>query len=133
MLQPWATLVVIGVIRTETRTWFTKHRGPILIHASQRKSGKSVMHHPLLRKYITDFNALPFGAIIGQVTIIDILPANDYAHSESGRRLLTRLEKWMGDYSIGKWAWVLRDAVPYQEVIEAKGMLGLWEWGDKYI
>jgi len=39
LLQPWATLVVTGVKTIETRSWGTKYRGPILIHASQGKAG----------------------------------------------------------------------------------------------
>lgn len=83
---------------------------------------------PLLQEYISDFNALPFGAIIGQVTVIDVIPAHDYAKSEAGKMLLTKLEKTMGEYHNGRWAWILRDAVPYQNIEQAKGMLGLWKW-----
>jgi hypothetical protein len=31
--QPWATLVSIGAKRIETRSWPTKYRGPLAIHA----------------------------------------------------------------------------------------------------
>lgn len=31
--QPWASLVALGVKTIETRSWATKHRGPIAIHA----------------------------------------------------------------------------------------------------
>lgn len=128
MLQPWATLVVTGLIRIETRSWPTRHRGPLLIHASLGTTGRQITEHPLIKKYINDFNDLAFGAIIGQVTVIDVLPAKDYAKSESGKRFLTKLEKMMGDYGADRWAWILRDAVPYQEPIPAKGMLGLWDY-----
>ena len=36
--QPWASLVVIGAKRFETRSWPTNYRGPLLIHAAQRWS-----------------------------------------------------------------------------------------------
>lgn len=36
LLQPWATLAVIGQKKIETRSWSTKYRGPLLIHASKR-------------------------------------------------------------------------------------------------
>jgi hypothetical protein len=34
--QPWASLIVIGAKDVENRTWPTRYRGPVLIHASQR-------------------------------------------------------------------------------------------------
>lgn len=35
--QPWAQLVALGVKVIETRSWGTKYRGPLLIHAAARK------------------------------------------------------------------------------------------------
>lgn len=34
--QPWAALLVAGVKTIEVRTWSTKRRGTVLIHASKR-------------------------------------------------------------------------------------------------
>lgn len=34
--EPWASLIVAGVKRHETRHWPTKRRGPVAIHAAQR-------------------------------------------------------------------------------------------------
>ena len=35
LTQPWATLVVIGAKRIETRSWHTSYVGPLLIHAAK--------------------------------------------------------------------------------------------------
>jgi activating signal cointegrator 1 len=35
--QPWATLIVIGAKRFETRSWKTDYRGILAIHASKTK------------------------------------------------------------------------------------------------
>ncbi len=35
--QPWASLIVVGAKRFETRSWETKYRGPIAIHASKQE------------------------------------------------------------------------------------------------
>lgn len=32
--QPWASLVAVGAKRIETRSWLTKYRGPLAIHAA---------------------------------------------------------------------------------------------------
>lgn len=34
--QPWATAMAMGVKRIETRSWFTRHRGDLLICAAKR-------------------------------------------------------------------------------------------------
>ena len=34
--QPWASLLVSGRKRYETRSWATTYRGPIAIHAAKR-------------------------------------------------------------------------------------------------
>lgn len=36
LLQPWASLVILGHKKIETRSWNTKYRGDLLIHASKR-------------------------------------------------------------------------------------------------
>ena len=33
--QPWASLIVCGAKRIETRSWSTPHRGPLAIHVSK--------------------------------------------------------------------------------------------------
>lgn len=37
--QPWAWLIASGIKDIENRTWPTKFRGRVLIHASQNKAG----------------------------------------------------------------------------------------------
>lgn len=34
--EPWATLMAYGLKEIETRSWYTKHRGPLAIHAAKR-------------------------------------------------------------------------------------------------
>lgn len=33
--QPWATLIAIGAKHIETRSWSTKYRGPLAVHAGK--------------------------------------------------------------------------------------------------
>jgi hypothetical protein len=33
--QPWAALLILGAKQYETRTWPTRHRGILLIHAER--------------------------------------------------------------------------------------------------
>jgi hypothetical protein len=35
--QPWASLIALGAKTIETRSWSTKYRGPLAIHAAKRR------------------------------------------------------------------------------------------------
>ncbi len=45
ILQPWASLIACGAKKIETRSWATKYRGPLAIHAG--------MNDKYLREFIT--------------------------------------------------------------------------------
>ena len=75
--QPWAWLVVHGWKNVENRTWSTKHRGPLLIHASSNMTRADYeacrifvagIHEDLT---IPTFEVLPRGGIVGKVTLLD--------------------------------------------------------------
>lgn len=127
LLQPWASLVVMGHKRIETRGWNTPYRGPLLIHASKGKAGKALAAEPPFTRYIPHFDALPFGAIIGQVTLVDVVRISSEDWLDAGLEKATLEERAFGDYRAGRWAWMLEDAVAFAEPIPAKGSLGLWD------
>lgn len=70
--QPFASLIAEGLKRYEFRTWKTKYRGDILIHA-----GKSVD-----KKAMDKFKHLgldyPTGCIIAKATISDCIYIDDF-------------------------------------------------------
>lgn len=69
--QPWATLIAKGYKEYEFRTWKTKYRGDILIHA-----GKSID-----KKAMERFKNLnleyPLGQIIAKATITDCVKVDE--------------------------------------------------------
>lgn len=71
LLQPWASLVVMGAKIYETRSWKTKYQGNILIHASQafRPEHKKMCETEPFKSFIPDPGELPTGKIIGMVHI----------------------------------------------------------------
>src|SRR5690349_2749355 len=99
LMQPWATLVVLGAKQLETRSWTTAYRGPLLIHASRSKAGKEVAALPSFLKYIPDFTALPFGAVIGQAELVDVVRTESLGLTEGELGRLTLEEKAFGDYT----------------------------------
>jgi len=93
--QPWAWLVVNGYKDIENRTWFTKLRGPVLIHAGANTEDLQ----PEVKKYIERKlkvthlpDAFQIGGIIGIVTTADCVERH---HS-----------RWFN----GLFGWVLADA-----------------------
>lgn len=98
LLQPWATLVVIGAKKIETRSWNTKHRGPILIHASSRKvtlnEGSTEFWNMVFGLFpAKEYAKLPYGAIIGQANIVDTFSTNDLA-STSNKEIKRQNRFW---------------------------------------
>ena len=66
--QPWATLIMQGDKRFEFRSWQTKYRGELLIHA-----GKAIDKEAMKRlsKYLP--KELPYGKILGKVKLVDCI------------------------------------------------------------
>ena len=128
LLQPWASLIVMGVKTIETRSWTTAYRGPLLIHASLRRSGAAFAVVPPFNKYIADYEALPRGYIIGEVNLVDVMRVEMLPISTDSLRSRTLEENAFGDFTKGRWAWILEDAVAWDEVVPATGKLGLWDF-----
>ena len=69
--QPWASLIAEGIKEYEFRTWKTKYRGDILIHAGKSIDKKAMERFEYLNlKY-------PIGQIIAKATITDCIKVND--------------------------------------------------------
>ena len=128
LLQPWATLVVIGAKQIETRSWSTPYRGRILVHASLGKAGSIFSEHLPFSRYIPDFKKLPFGAIVGEATLTTILRVEDFELPDKEMNRMTLEEKAFGDYSPGRYGWLLEEATAYNNPIPARGHLRLWEF-----
>jgi hypothetical protein len=117
----------MGLKKIETRSWTTSYRGTLLIHASKGRAGAAIAATPFFWQYIPQFGELPFGAIIGEARLVDVVRLE-----ETGLplELLDRLsleERAFGDYRGGRFAWMLEDSVMWEETIPATGKLGLWE------
>lgn len=127
LLQPWATLVVIGAKKFETRSWNTFYRGTVLIHASKAKKAdsKNLCIIDPFEKFIADFDTLPFGSIIGSCKIT----ATASAPYVAGVLLAdgSTDEVAFGDYSYGRRAWKLENPVAFKIPIPMKGSLSLWD------
>ena len=101
LTQPWATLVATGAKCVETRSWSTRYRGPLAIHAAKR-------FPPSARFFASTEHTLgrlprpvPLGAIIAIVDLVDV------GRAEEVTLTISALERMYGDYSWGRYAWML--------------------------
>jgi hypothetical protein len=129
--QPWATLVAIGAKSIETRSWSTRHRGPLAIHAAKRfpPGAQSLamereFRTVLLEAGYGDPETLPRGAVVAVAQLVDVRTTDEVR----GVLQATPRETIYGDFSRGRWAWVLRDVVRLPQPIQAYGGRGLWTW-----
>lgn len=125
--QPWASLVVHGCKRIETRSWQTLYRGPLAIHAAGRRSRAErdrCREQPFARALaaagIAGPGALPAGAVVGIVTLCDCVPVSDIADQ------LDAPERCLGDYGAGHYAWLLGDPIALAVPLPCAGQLGLF-------
>ena len=138
LFQPYATLVVLGVKTIETRSWTTKHRGEIYIHAAaaQDSIGRARWESPKMLKYLDQmgcdiskigslYHHLQFGQIIGKVDIVGVTPASEY--KEYALDAEVKREMYMGDLSEGRFAWMLEHAVKFPYGTFVRGQQRIWE------
>ena len=132
LTQPWATLVAIGAKKIETRSWPTRYRGPLAIHAA--KAFPSEAWHfcfdwdclgPFYKNGIKGPEELPRGAVLAVCRLVDCIPTSDVIG-----RIYKTAEERLGDYSPGRWAWLLEDVRRLDAPVPAKGRLGLWDIND---
>lgn len=118
--QPWATLIMQADKRFEFRSWQTKYRGDLLIHA-----GKGIDKEAMKRlsKYIPE--DLPAGKILGKVVLVNCIKCDD-----NFKEMCLKENKDVYDKStfVEKYAWQLDNIEVFDEPIEAKGKLSLWEY-----
>lgn len=119
LLQPWASLVALGHKRIETRSWPTTYTGPVAIHASKGWTAANRLFAEEERALGRLPAQLPFGAIVAVATLIGCRFAQDVAPQISG------LERRLGNYAPGRYAWMLADVQALAAPVPFKGALGL--------
>ena len=112
--QPWASLIVCGSKDIENRTWATKYRGPIAIHASLKYDQEGASW--VLSKFsdaspmalLFGSKMLPKGGIVGYAEIVDCVTESELP--------------WF----CGPYGFVLKNARTC-EFMPLKGKLGIFE------
>jgi hypothetical protein len=90
-----------GTKDVENRSWETKFRGKLLIHAGGTPDREAFVRFPL---------ACTYGAIIGWVQILDCVQNHPSVWAERGQ-----------------WHWVIGERKLFKTPIPCKGALQLWQ------
>ncbi|HZK83840.1 MAG TPA: ASCH domain-containing protein [Desulfosporosinus sp.] len=139
LLQPHATLIAVGAKRIETRSWYTKYRGPLAIHASRKlTAGQQALciNEPFfsilcragysIRRSVVTYDKvyadLPTGVIISTCTLVDCVKM-----TPEFIEAVKKPELDFGEYAVGRYAWILEDGKLLDVPIPAKGALSIWE------
>lgn len=158
LLQPWATLVAIGAKKIETRSWSTSYRGPLAIHASKGfpKDAQHLCFQEPFRSHLGEYvnlgepyfgnHKFSLGCVVATCELINVVQIDNDAQwvnpikqspvfkrpiDLAYKRIPPRersAEFVFGDYTPGRYAWILANVQSLPNPIPAKGRLGLWEW-----
>ena len=133
LTQPWATLVATGAKTIETRSWSTAHRGLIAIQAAKGFPAdcralcwRTPFAQALIEAGFDRAEQLPRGAIVAVAHLLHVAPIEHFVHGRLPHALVAR-EFAFGDFTPGRFGWVLGDIRRLREPIPCKGALGLWK------
>ncbi len=121
--QPFASLIVEGYKEYEFRTWKTKYRGPLLIHA-----GLGVDKEAMKRYEKLNLN-YPKGKIIAKVNLTDCLDVdNNLKRKLKEKNYLV----YQGAINSNKKEYAFKlENVEKIEEISIKGKLSFWDYDYK--
>jgi len=147
--QPWASLIAVGAKKNETRSWKAPKEligQRIAIHAAKKLDKDICLTMPfadvlirqnLIRLFSGGFQNTDFYLSTGEILATCKLTACLRIISEDKRKNIAQLENAyfvsgnefaFGDYTPGRYAWILEDIQALKEPIFAKGMQRLWNW-----
>ena len=156
--QPWASAIACGSKTIETRSWDTSYRGRLAIHAAKRcvmRDLEAICVYPCWLAALSPLfsqlpgawtlrpetlrDILPFGAIVATGRLVNCIPTGACTSNIdvvrriplSGRKgSLKWTERDLGDFSPGRFAWILRDVKPINPPVPYRGQRGLFDVGE---
>ncbi len=107
--QPWADLIVRGIKDIENRSWPTRFRGKILIHAGKKIDGNNVKKYrrTLGLDSVDDYDPQTM-AIVGMAEVVDCVATH------------------RSRFFLGPYGFVLKNAVRFRRPIHYRGRQGIF-------
>jgi activating signal cointegrator 1 len=135
LYEPFATLIAHHFKEVETRSWYTSYRGPLAIHAAYHRQDPTELSRVTFALGAHGFE-LPrptFGAVVCTCDLVACLPAAGAAiRAKSLKppfepRRGWAFERQFGNFTAGRWAWILRNVQRLDRAWAAHGQRKLWE------
>ncbi len=125
--EPWASLIGLGIKKTETRSWSTSYRGTLYIHAGKSIIPKNDERRNKGREFLKG-NPLHYGEIFIKCQLVDCV----YIDEEFASKLQSSdpYDYFCGNYKAGRYAWILKN-VSYITPIPAIGHLSIWNYNEE--
>lgn len=128
LLEPWASLIKENVKCIETRSWKTKYRGELYIHASKKKITKKNYIEYKEQLDLLEDTDFKYGYIIAKCKLVDCKYMDEDLIEEVKKNYKEYIS---GNYSVGRYAWILEDIKMLETPIEVNGQLGIWTYEEK--
>jgi hypothetical protein len=124
--EPWASYIACGMKRYETRSWATRYRGPLAIHAANRRLGEDEADL-LIDWPLPDGYRISWGAVIAICRLADCQRTED---AIPGLRVEATYDRELdlGNWGGGRFAWRLEAVERLEDPVFVRGRQGLWEW-----
>ena len=130
--EPWGTAIAKGLKKLETRGWVTNYRGPLVIHCAKTREHANFIRDP---RVVADFehvgvkniHDLAFGHVVATCRLVAV------RHTEHIVYEIPGLELALGDYAVGRFAWILEDVTPLPAPIPWKGKQGFFTVPDEVL
>lgn len=108
--QPYAELIARGEKTIENRTWETRYRGTLAIHAGKSRAW---LDPDSLKRYPD----MPFGAIVAVADLWACFRVESMS-----------VQMQQDPHAHGPWCWMLRNIRRLETPVVVKGAQGLWEF-----
>ena len=147
LYQPWAHLIATGAKRFETRSWSTRYRGLMAIHAGRKWSQRmarqcyeepffaelvrgGITFRPGNRDWLKWVTGLSHGAVIAVADLVEVWPTASLGFQSAEDSLPPDLiiglkERAFGDFSHDRFAWQYEN-VKRITPVPCPGRQGLW-------
>jgi hypothetical protein len=129
--EPWASLIVAGFKRHETRHWATKVRGRIAIHAAKRLDLDGAPDDLCAFAFGPGWQRnRPLGCVVATANLTGCFSADHLAEGRLPLLLPVQESDFLsGDYSDGRFGFTLDDVRPLREPLPLLSrQTPFWHW-----
>jgi len=135
--QPYASLIACEVKPWETRHWPPPLRTigqRIAIHAAVRKPTRDEIDYldmTALRHFdLNWWDTVPYGAVVCTARLLGAWQVTELAEFGNPKLGDGRVipDDGLGDYTVGRWCWELRDIERLDPPVPTKGRQGFFNW-----